>query len=98
MNRQDRKARQDRMDAITAGLMVEVAAFNAAVRAGADVRLPKRNDGSLCLGQRVASARYGFDGLWIECANYGGSFAYGNDGRWADLLAQAGIPRDPRTT
>ena len=77
--------------------MAEVAAFNQALRSGREVRMPKRDDGSLNLGQRIEGARYAWDGLWVSCANFGGSFALGNDSRWADLLKAAGVERDPRT-
>jgi hypothetical protein len=43
----ERAARRARLDAISEGLAAEVAAFNAAIRGGKDVRLPRREDGSL---------------------------------------------------
>lgn len=97
-DRNQTAARKARLDAISKGLAAEVAAFNAAIGRGVEVRLPNVGNGSLLLGQRVARARFGYDGLWIECANYGGSFAYGNDSDWADLLSRAGVERDPRAT
>ena len=97
MTKQEKTARAARLEAIGNGLLAEVVAFNAAVRRGADVRLPAR-EGSLAGGQSVVSARFSdYDGLWITCANYGGSFCLGNDSRWAEVLQLAGIARDPRT-
>lgn len=93
--RAERAAQKARLDAITAGLLAEVAAVNAALRAGVVVTLPERA-GSMTSGKRLASVRYGYDGIWIEMAAYGGSYALGNDGRWAEIVALAGCARDPR--
>lgn len=49
-------------------------------------------------GLRVKRARFGADGLWVETAGYGGSYALANDDRWEALLAVAGVGRDSRTT
>lgn len=89
-------AARARLDAISAGLQAEVAAVNAAIRAGAIVRIPERV-GSLASGKIVESARYGYDGLWITMKNYGGSFALANDARWGEIVALAGCEADPRT-
>jgi len=85
----------DRLNAISVGLQEEVCALNETIRSGKEVRFPER-EGSLASGKRVDHARYGYDGIWVTCANYGGSFALGNDERWAELLRVAGIQRDPR--
>lgn len=88
-------AQRDRLMAITAGLYEEVRALNATLRSGREVRFPER-PGSLTSGKRVDHTEYRYDGLWVTCANYGGSYAFGNDGRWAELLQIAGVQRDPR--
>jgi hypothetical protein len=98
-NRKDRRAKaaqKARLDAISEGLQEEVAAFNEAIQASKKVRFPVR-EGSLTSGRKVERARYGWDGIWVECANYGGSYALGNDSRWAELLTIAGVERDQRT-
>lgn len=94
-NRASKAARKARLDNITEGLRCEVAAFSQAIRDGREVRFPVR-ESSLASGRRVESARYGYDGLWVTCAAYGGSFCLGNDGRWAELLRIAGVKRDVR--
>lgn len=98
-NRDERRtkaAQKARLAAISEGLQAEVYAFNEALRAGKEVLFPVR-EGSLASGLVVKRARYGWDGLWVETANYGGSFALGNDERWSTLLMLAGVARDPRT-
>ncbi len=97
MKAAEKKARTDRMNAISVGLLEEVRALNSAIRGGREVRFPVR-ESSLSSGQRVASARYGYDGLWVTCEGYGGSFCLANDTRWEELLGIAGIKRDPRAT
>jgi hypothetical protein len=84
------------MDAITEGLREEVCALNEAIRSGKEVRFPVR-ECSMASGLRVERARYGWDGIWVTCARYCGSYALGNDERWAELLMLAGVERDPRT-
>ena len=101
--RAEKKARADRLAAISDGLYAEVAAFNAAIRAGAVVHLPTKdenpNQGSNSAGLRVERARYSpHESVWVECANYGGHFCLGNGGSWERLLRLAGVQRDPRTT
>ena len=90
-----RAAQVARLAAISEGLQTEIVALNRAIRSGREVRFPVQ-DGSIASGKLVSGARYGYDGLWVECANYGGSFCLGNDGRWAELLTLAGVQRDPR--
>lgn len=92
--RAESKARRARLDAISDGLREEVAALNDALRSR-EVRMPVR-DGHMMSGRRVASARYGYDGIWVSCADYGGTYAFGNDYQWAELLRLAGVERDPR--
>lgn len=87
-------ARKARLDIITAGLCAEVEALNEVLRAR-PVIYPAR-EGHMMSGYRVASARFGLDGLWVTCANYGGSYAFANDEGWDFLLRLAGVPRDPR--
>ena len=87
-------ARKARLDIITAGLGAEVEALNAVLRAR-PVVYPVR-EGHMMSGYRIESARYGWDGLWVNCANYGGSYAFANDESWDFVLRLAGVPRDPR--
>ena len=95
VNARARKASQDRLNAIGAGLQAEVYALNEAIRGGVEVRFPVRAD-SLASGLRVKSASYGHDGLWVQTVAYGGSYCLANDARWSGLLEIAGVARDPR--
>jgi hypothetical protein len=65
--------------------------MNEVIRSGMEVRFPVR-EGSMASGLNVNSTRYSYDGLWVTCANYGGSYALGNDERWAELRSRAGSP------
>jgi len=98
--RAEKLARVARLNAISEGLAAETAALNAALPGGAIVCLPTKeenpNQGANSAGKRVVSARFGHDGMWVETANYGGSFAFGNDCAWERLLRVAGVARDPR--
>ena len=91
------RARRDRLNAISGGLQTEVLAFNEAIRSGVEVRFPEV-PGSIANGSRVKNARYGDDGLWVECYAYSGSYCLANDSRWDALLRIAGVARDPRTS
>jgi len=78
-----------RLQAITAAVTREMVAFNAALAAGKKAVL------HTALGEyEVARVREDF---WVECGSglHQRSFALANDRRWADLLQQAGVPRDP---
>lgn len=97
-NRNERRAKaaqKARLEAISEGLQAEVAALNAVIHSGREVRFPERA-GFMTSGKRVESARYGYDGLWVTCASYGGSYMFANDSSWAELLMIAGVERDPR--
>jgi len=91
-----RKEQLARLEAISAGIQAEIAALNAVIRSGREVRFPTRV-GYMTSGLVVASARYGYDGLWVTCAGYGGSYSLANDSTWDELLKIAGVERDPRS-
>lgn len=93
--RRTKAAQKARLSAISEGLQEEVCALNEAIQSGKEVRFPVR-EGSMASGLKVERARYGYDGIWVTCVNYGGSYALGNDERWAELLRIAEVERDPR--
>jgi hypothetical protein len=79
----------ERLRAITAAVTREMNAFNAALAAGKTAVL------HTALGDYpVTRVRPDF---WVECGTglHQRSFAICNDSRWASLLQQAGVPRDP---
>lgn len=91
----EKTAQAARLASISEGLQAEVAALNVALR-----RHPVRYPivpGSLLSDRDLVSARYGYDGIWVTTAAYGGSFTFGNDDRWALVLQLAGVERDRRT-
>ena len=87
----DRKAQRERADAVTAAVADEMQRFNAAIRAGAVVRL-----GTHCGSHQVSHVSTGFWYYTPEAnGGFGCSWAGCNDATWARLLHQAGVVRHP---
>lgn len=78
------------MEKITTALADEIGRLNAAIRSGAHVELPTFN-GAQVVGFVRAD-------LSVHCPKDNGGFGYSymiaNDGRWSDLLRQAGVTRN----
>lgn len=85
-----------RMDRIEAGLVAEIAAVNAVLRSGVELRIPVR-EGSLMSGKVVDHVLNCHDGIWVYMKNHGGCFALANDGRWDEIVKLADLQRDART-
>ncbi len=90
MTKQQRKAQDERRQKVNNAVSDEFARFNRAIESGKTVLLPTFS------GQYAV--KYVDSNFWYHTDGNGGfgqSWAGCNDGTWANLLAQAGVARNP---